>query len=537
MRVPVLERQVQQNPTLINAPQISKAVPGAFGEDVAVATQNVGKAGMQVSAALQKHIELRNDYANRTKKDDLVTKYSNDLTNMLLSTEMETYTVKGENGQDIVRERPVGAINQKGDDAHEATFRFQEKAIPLAEQYISQVKDPKYQVALREDLMMQYRTRYDQIVAHETNETNQANRDRSNTKLKTLANLFPSASPEDKQEIITKAYETIKADEDRGLYDYENTQKRIEQFNNTIVKTNMAVDPVQTLSELNKGKDGLYKDLTNEQSDYLKSEAYSLIKKLNEGYELNVIMSQFENQKMFEKNLDKMTISNAIDELDNGIFAGTYNKAWAESRKKAIFSTTGINETMMNEFEAKMIIKTDDLTAQYKVKDKKKRKREDAKVFLEGINNLKIELNEGKTKGLITQGTYNTLINKLNGTDVAEATGKVIKHGQFWAYDSKEAYNAFEKVLPTEDTYRAVRQFFNETGDRKLTKAEGIKAVSDIVDRIKTDNRNEILADNDLAIEKKSETPSFATEAEAEKANLPVGSLVIIDGKTYRVKP
>jgi len=195
----------------------------------------------------------------------------------------------------------------------------------------------------------------------------------------------------------------------------------------------------------------------------------------------------------------------------------------------------GINENMMNEFEAKMIIKADDLTAQYK--EKKKRTRNDAKSYLEGINNLKTEINNGKAKGYVTPSMYKTLMDKINNTNLAEATGKITKQGHFWAYDSKEAYKDFEKVLPIEDTYMAVREFFDETNDKKLTKEEGKKVASDIADRIRVNNRNEVLADNDLALDKKSEVPSFATEAEAEKANLPVGSIVIIGGKKFKVKP
>ena len=61
MKVPILENQsVPEQPTLLQTPQISKGIPGAFGEAPAEATEKLGEAGVHAGTALLQHIEWQN---------------------------------------------------------------------------------------------------------------------------------------------------------------------------------------------------------------------------------------------------------------------------------------------------------------------------------------------------------------------------------------------------------------------------------------------------------------------------------------------
>jgi hypothetical protein len=293
------------------------------------------------------------------------------------------------------------------------------------------------------------------------------------------------------------------------------------------------------LAELEKGSQGVYKDIPRDKRVAAIVKGEALLKKEVENIEIVSLQQQLNNQTAFDEKLKTgFLLPNALKELEDGVSAGLFNEKWAKARKKAILYTGGINEEKMDEFEAKMILKTNDITARYKVKEKRKRKEKDAKEYLKGIQNLEIQINEGKANGLITQATYNELMTKLNNATTAEATSKIIT-GRPFTYDVADADKYFKRALNVEDEYQAVREFFfklNENED--ATKEERIKFATDIAENIRMDNRNAILESNDVDLEsKEKKTPTFTTEAEAEKANLPVGTEVIIAGKKYRVKP
>lgn len=271
MKVPTLERQVQENPALLPTPSVSGAVPGAFGENVAIATKELGKSIGDLGNVLAQHALKQQDFANKTKNFELEKKLNDDFVNKLTSEEEETYEIEGTDGKKTSHTRLAGLINQTGYAADGASLRWNQYALPKIDEYAAQIKSPEYQLQFKENAYTQYRSHYNTIISHEQKEMAQAYKDTIDAKLQTNANLFPAASPEDKTKIIIDAHETIAAGYNRGLYTYEQAQKKIEDFNGTIVKTDIYNDnsaqEVQSkvLAELKKGDKGSYNFLSQDE--------------------------------------------------------------------------------------------------------------------------------------------------------------------------------------------------------------------------------------------------------------------------------
>ena len=141
MKVPIAERQVQENPTLlgspqtIQAPKLSNAVPGAFGEDVAVATEGLGKSIQGVANTAANIVAYQNAQEAKQQEARIKTKSLTDWNDFLYS--QEEIVVKDANGND--RKILKGANFRTGDDAKglataatEFAFKQEQELLPLA---------------------------------------------------------------------------------------------------------------------------------------------------------------------------------------------------------------------------------------------------------------------------------------------------------------------------------------------------------------------------------------------------------------------
>ena len=321
MKVPILERQVQENPALLPTLQVSGAVPGAFGENVAIATKELGKSIGDLGTVIAQHALKQQDFANKAKNYELEKKLDTDFTNKLTSTEEETYEVVDASGKKTPNTRPAGILNQTGYMANEASLRWNQYAIPKIDEYASQIKSPEYQLQFKENAYTQYRTHYNTIISHEQQQMTQANKDTIDAKLQTNANLFPAASPEDKTKIITDAHATIAAGYNRGLYTYEQAQKKIEDFNGPIVKTDIYNDnstqetQSKVLAELKKGDKGSYVFLSQDERLKMIEDSQRRIFQNNQTYKRqNEEIKDVRFDGIFQKGIDG-TLS--LQDIDN----------------------------------------------------------------------------------------------------------------------------------------------------------------------------------------------------------------------------
>jgi len=298
---------------------------------------------------------------------------------------------------------------------------------------------------------------------------------------------------------------------------------------NYLITTN----PEEFLDIINNDKEGMFDLLDDAEKIELASSAKDILKKMVEGKTIDSLRGKLTAQGDFENKLGDMSLGEALKELDNGLEFGIFSDNWAEAKKKAILSVAGVTRDKMDKFEHSMIMKIADITAGYKSKEKKNRKAEDAKSYLNGVNNISIEINNGLKDGLMTKSTANTLFKQIYDMTTAQATEKVIAN-KWFTYDVSDADKYFKKVLNPEDRYSAVRDFYyKETENPDAKKEERTKWATDIADKIKTGRRNDVLEQGDITAVK-GKTPTFGSEADVEAANLPDGTEVIVDGIHYK---
>ena len=246
------------------------------------------------------------------------------------------------------------------------------------------------------------------------------------------------------------------------------------------------------------------------------------------------LQDQFVKQKEYVDTLEGKPISQALNELQEGKDSLQFDDKWADSMKRVILSNAGINQDKMNKFESDIIMSIADVSAQYKVKTAKKRTFKDAQEYLNEMRKIEIQINDGRAKGYLTKSQANTHLNKLYGEITAEATEKVIKGGRLLSYNVADADKyIFKKTLGTADRYRAIREFFWETGGKDMDKKEGSAKAAEIADRILNKTRTEVLEENDKEIE--GSMQYFNTSEEADNSGLPKGTIVNVGGRRYEI--
>lgn len=180
MRVPQAEQSVGID--AINAPEIKapSAVPGAFGEDVAVAVQNAGKAGLQAGTALANHIATENYWRAQATIADSSLKIKNQFQDMATSTEPMTTFKPGNapsntgpytppsTSQDALLGQPKGYLNRMGFNAGGSTADFIAKTQPIKEQFLAPYrKDPRLLAEATSRFNTVYESYYNQVSGHE----------------------------------------------------------------------------------------------------------------------------------------------------------------------------------------------------------------------------------------------------------------------------------------------------------------------------------------------------------------------------------
>jgi hypothetical protein len=179
MRVPTYQRQVPIETARVQAPRkpaISKprVVPGAFGEDIGRAVENLGKVGTKIAGHLQQMAFDEQDREVLHRE----TEYRKNLQNRLTDQEEETIQV---NGQDVTR--PKGFLQRQLSQAKGATEEldkvYQEE---IAKEYLKGLS--RYQLnKLGPSMNNYYLSVRNNVITHEANQLDE------DLKLVTKSNL------------------------------------------------------------------------------------------------------------------------------------------------------------------------------------------------------------------------------------------------------------------------------------------------------------------------------------------------------------
>ena len=292
MKVPILDRQVQENPTLLPDVNISKATPGAFGENEAVAIENLGKAGQSLGNTIAEHALLMQQKEQDKDIMNRETAYRKDMQDILSNPEIQKVKI---NGQDV--DMPKGYMQRPLWQAKGVTEQYDTN-------YYKNLK-PKYMAGLSEYQVSKlgpaldnyYATQRDNIINHEAKELR---KDYENTSLSNIDQKINDSLMITDPTKIKEAISGINADIDKaqfnGFYTYEQAQKKKEDFPMQRVKWDIYNDNAtqekdsKVLSDLKD--DTKYDYLTKENRLKLIEEAQRRIFQNNQTFKRDITESQ-----------------------------------------------------------------------------------------------------------------------------------------------------------------------------------------------------------------------------------------------------
>lgn len=166
-RIPQYEHQV--GTVIPNVPTLQgpRAVPDAFGGNVARATQGLAQTGANIGEVLRKHGEEKRRQEQDAFTADLETNFSLNRQDQLFSQDLEKVQI---NGQDV--ERPKGIFNQKLKNADGATTRLDAYYSDAIERYVASAPSEEHALKIREELINQWVRDREDVIKHEAREHN-----------------------------------------------------------------------------------------------------------------------------------------------------------------------------------------------------------------------------------------------------------------------------------------------------------------------------------------------------------------------------
>lgn len=179
MRVPQLQQSVGVETTPVNEIKAPAVVPGAFGGDVAAATEKLGAAGVGLATTLQEHIMQENTWRGQAKIADNNLKLNSSFNDMMNSTEptvvkgnfSNTAPLNAAANADAATEiatQPKGYLNRQGFNALGSTQDFADNAGPMRQDAVAQFSgNPYLQKMAAERFDETFKSYYDQVSKHE----------------------------------------------------------------------------------------------------------------------------------------------------------------------------------------------------------------------------------------------------------------------------------------------------------------------------------------------------------------------------------
>jgi len=284
MKVPMLDRQVQESPQLINAPQISGPVAGAFGENIAVATQNLGKGISSFAKPIEEIgtiIAKHKEELNKERATDAFNKASRDYQDLLFDPDLEDVKnpidpnadprsfgapVIGEDGQPV--QQIKGVLNRTGNAAYDAPVSFDQGSNTIIEKY-SKDLDPGARDYFLKLVTPHSTSLRNNVFKYAAEQRGVAAKQNFLEFKDTALQNIPLQDLATRMTTIKDVNDRINDLEKIGRFSYEEAQKQREDFSSSLVDQDLAKDNATTpensytLNELIKGKDGAYPNLSD----------------------------------------------------------------------------------------------------------------------------------------------------------------------------------------------------------------------------------------------------------------------------------
>lgn len=274
MRVPTPKRQVQENPTLINAPKISGPVPGAFGEQVGGAVTNLGEGISSVMSRASTIIVRRNQELQKEKAAEEFTKMSQEADNLLFSPDTEEM----QDGKGGTMSKIVGVMNREGNAAHESYSDFGQK-LEIAERGRVDNMDEGTRAEFNKLWTPHKQSLHTNVLRHEVAQRNIAVKQNFLQFKDTTLQNIPLQDEATRLTSIKNVNDRINELEKIGRLTYEEAQKQREDVDTQLFYGSVNANPQGTIDELAKAEGGIYQNLDPKKRDQFIGEAEEVKKK------------------------------------------------------------------------------------------------------------------------------------------------------------------------------------------------------------------------------------------------------------------
>jgi len=509
--VPKAKLTVPLSTPTISTPTIApistpRVIPGAFGADVARANQALGDVGFKIAEHLEQ-LALDNQNKEIIEKD---TAWRKETQNLFRSQELESY--KDKDGKE--QSRSKGYLLRQLGQAKGSTDEFTEQyETDIRGRYLKGLNG--YQADKLSARMDDYfLSMQNKLITHEANQNNEDFRNSTEGSLEqTYLDASAIADPVQLNETIDKAI--ADATPYYSKFDKASQELKREEISGKII--NSATTSMLASTADLEGSTALL----DSAKDKISPLTYDAIKsKLTTGYKS--MKSEIEAIRKINRIADRH--SNITD-----VANGKINWKNAESAILAVAR----NDPKLAEAMEKNI-----RNGKYKFTDKASKKTN--KAFLKLSNSI-FESNDEEVISDFLVTALSDTVNisrerlgilvygaKKRGEEIAKKQGGV--EGGFW--------RDFVGYFKSQSTFGQVDSMINtlEKAQTENASDERVKELAEEeVDKVNARDREDVLKLNDENLEPK-EIPTFNSIAEGNAANLPVGSKVIINGKTYIMK-
>lgn len=324
------------------------------------------------------------------------------------------------------------------------------------------------------------------ISAHVRGQTSAYDEEKTNALLTNESNAAINAFDDDERilmatERITAIVKDFASNEGKSKeWEQLEISTRTNNMYKNILGRKMQENPYDLLEKL---KAGSYDDLilADDLGD-IKEDTKKYIARSEKENKVTLKQLQYKNKKEFNGNVEKTTIAEQLNTLELGVTTGAWDKKWAVSKKWALLSEKGIDANTQDEYYSDIVIGIGDVQSQYKKEKKEWAKKKNAQEYLRNINDVEIEINNGRGKGLLSRADANRLLKSLYSSKALDGTEEAFKGGSWFSWGYDDANNYFKENLKEFEREKALRDYFNKVDGKDLDAEKKKEIAKSIVD-------------------------------------------------------
>ena len=347
--IPTYQQRV--SPTTVQEPEVRLPEPvrGAFGGDVARATQGLGNTIGNVAGLLQRRAEQKRKEEQDKIESDAYISYQTAKQDILMNDQMGSVSVDGQ-----PQERQIGVLNRSLSSAQGATQDFQQRMDAYVRDSLDKVKDPSTRQRLARRFAQDVLTTRETVIKHEVKQDRENKLNAHSSSIKQAQDAAYSARTPGELVIQVENAKIAQESINRVMgYDEETAKSKVQDISRSTVEKailgSLELDPTGATS----------KTLLESQKDSISSEVYDK--------NLDIVNKSIEKRnKEFEAE-QRRVVRDTTDGLYDAFFAGSLTLAQIEEASPVIGGKTAAalrNRILTEQNRAIRDITTDNQSAE-----------------------------------------------------------------------------------------------------------------------------------------------------------------------------